>query len=117
MNKTKKIELDPKCFKKELALAITNRGELIPCCYIDSPHVLNDPEVKKLVKVSVISKENPIKKILTSDEWIHFETNLKNDIGPIVCQYVCKKNKETNSKQTYQLIDPENEEILMREDR
>ena len=30
----KNIKLDPICFK-EFAFSITNKGELLPCCYCD----------------------------------------------------------------------------------
>ena len=39
--------MKPMCFE-EFGFAITNKGELLPCCYCDSQKTLNDPDFKKL---------------------------------------------------------------------
>ena len=45
-------QLDPMCLKNEVHVAITNQGELIPCCYLDNPKNNLDPEYKKLLILS-----------------------------------------------------------------
>lgn len=87
------VELDPKCFKKQ-QMAVTNRGHLIPCCYCDTKHTMDDPEFQKLLAVSKISDYNSISDILATEEWKEFEYNLRQNIGPRACQTICAKNKK-----------------------
>jgi hypothetical protein len=77
----KNILFDPKCFKDQ-KLAITNRGELIPCCFLDSKAGLSDPEILKLLEVSKISDYEKIEDILNTPEWIEFERKLSSRDGP-----------------------------------
>jgi len=100
-----KEELDPLCLKGKIAMAITNRGELIPCCRCDDPHTINDPEFQKLLKVSKISDYETIEEILQTDEWKKFEKNLRNHIGPKGCWYTCRKNKPAQDIQTVSVVD------------
>jgi len=99
--------LDPLCLKGKIAMAITNRGELIPCCRCDDPHTTNDTEFQKLLKVSKISDYDSIDEILKTKEWKRFKKNLENNIGPKACWETCRKNKPENDIQTLTSIDTE----------
>ena len=89
-------ELDPKCFdKRQPCYGFTNRGELLPCCWLD---VQNnnpvDPSYQKLLNVSNIKDHDSIEDILLQPEWIEFNKNLAKGKGFPICYKVCKK-KET----------------------
>ena len=43
----KNIKMKPMCFE-DFAFGVTNKGELLPCCYCDNQKTLNDPDFKKL---------------------------------------------------------------------
>tara|TARA_B100002019_G_C21254925_1_gene593283 strand:- start:1637 stop:2023 length:387 start_codon:yes stop_codon:yes gene_type:complete len=88
------IELDPLCFKDAIALAVTNKGVLIPCCRMDDPHTMNDPRMQQFLKVSVINENNSIEDILKSKEWKEFADNLSKNIGPNACRTTCAKQKK-----------------------
>ena len=53
-----KIVLEPRCMpekgsvEKRMQAAITNRGELIPCCWMDQVKALEHPIMKRMLKVS-----------------------------------------------------------------
>ena len=98
------IELDPKCFKKEVSFAVTNRGQLIPCCYCDNPRTLNDPKFQKLLEVSLINDYENIEDILKTKEWKQFIKDLENNIGPDACRRSCKKNKKPDEIQTTKVV-------------
>lgn len=98
-------ELDPICFKGRIGMAITNNGELIPCCRLDDGRArYNDPELQKLLAVSKISDYNSIDDILKTKEWKLFYENLRNHIGPKPCWRTCGKNKSSEKVQTVSLI-------------
>ena len=86
-------ELDPKCIKGEMSFAVTNRGHVIPCCRLDTSETMRDTEFQKLLAVSEISKVNSIAEILSTDEWLSFLNNLKENKGPAECFTTCSKNK------------------------
>ena len=86
----KKIKLDPKCLKDATQLPITNEGQLIPCCYLDSGHTRGNPLYEKLLQASKISDYETIDEILNTLEWKEFEENLKIDIGPPACVNTCR---------------------------
>ena len=88
------IELDPLCFKDAIALAVTNKGVLIPCCRMDDPHTMIDPSMQQFLKVSVINENNSIEDILKSKEWKEFADNLSKNIGPNACRTTCAKQKK-----------------------
>jgi hypothetical protein len=88
------FELDPMCLKNEMQVAITNKGELIPCCYLDTPRNNLDLEYKKLLKVSKISDYNSIEEIYLNKEWIEFAENLRNHKGPFGCKLTCPKKRD-----------------------
>ena len=110
-------ELDPLCFKDSIGYAVTNRGELIPCCRCDEPTNLEDPLFKDLLSVSKISDHDNIKNILDTKEWKQFYTNLSNNIGPLVCWHTCIKDKEDKQVQTFSIIDPDTGEIKHKQRR
>ena len=97
MNKKEEItenQLDPMCLKNEVQVAITNQGELIPCCYIDTPSNNLDPEYKKLLKVSKINDYDNIEEIYLTKEWIEFAENLRNHKGFSACRNICPKHRK-----------------------
>jgi hypothetical protein len=99
MNKNKdhiENQFDPMCLKNEVHVAITNQGELIPCCYLDTPQNNLDSKYKKLLKVSKINDYDNIEEIYLTKEWIEFAENLRNHKGFNVCQNVCPKNRKTD---------------------
>ena len=61
-------KLDPACFKGYL-MAITNQGYVIPCCWCDTPRTLNDPEFKKLLRVSNINFYDDLEEMFNNEEW------------------------------------------------
>ena len=81
--------MNPMCFKG-FPLAVTNKDELIPCCYCDTQRNINDPDFKNLLKVSKISDYNKIDDILETKEWKEFYDLLINDIPPCkACSDTC----------------------------
>jgi hypothetical protein len=90
-------QLDPMCLKNEVHVAITNQGELIPCCYVDTPSNNLDPEYKKLLKVSKINDYDNIEEIYLTKEWIEFAENLRNHKGFSACQNICPKHRKTDT--------------------
>ena len=98
-------ELDPQCFKGTIGLAVTNRGQLIPCCRCDVPQVVNDPEFKKLLETSYIADYNDPMDIVQTKYWKRFYKNLKRNIGPICCYETCSKHKKENDIQVTKHID------------
>lgn len=114
---SKQPELDPMCLKGTIAMAITNRGELIPCCRCDDPHTIEDPEFQKLLAVSNISEYKSIEEILETSEWKKFAENLKNNVGPQACWYTCKKHKNQEDIQTVSIVDTKNKKIKHQEKR
>jgi hypothetical protein len=105
-------ELDPQCFKGTIGLAVTNRGQLIPCCRCDVPQVVNDPEFKKLLETSYIADYNDPKDILKTKYWKRFYKNLKRNIGPICCHQTCGKNKSEDEVQVIKHVDVQNGTII-----
>lgn len=88
-------DLDPKCLKKEPspgnAFALTNKGELIPCCWLDS-HAgrTTDKEYQKLLSVSKVSDYENIEDIFLTEEWQLFLQNLYKGKGFKECHLKCK---------------------------
>ena len=60
-------------------MAVTNRNQLLPCCYIDSPIHLEEFTLKKLAQASDLSK-NSIDEILQSKEWVGLNRTLQEAI-------------------------------------
>lgn len=96
----KKIILEPRCMpahgsvEERMQAAITNRGELVPCCWIDQAMARNDPVIRRMLKVSNIGDHNSIEDILLTKEWKDFAKNLAeknlNKVRP-VCIHHCQK--------------------------
>lgn len=97
--------LDPLCFKNGMGYAITNRGELVPCCRCDDTMNDNDIEFQELLRVSNISDYENIEDILKTKQWRRFYKNLRKHKGPPSCHWSCKANKDQNKIQTSQEID------------
>ena len=95
-----KIILEPRCMpakgsiEKRMQAAMTNRGELIPCCWMDQSSALEHPVMKQMLKVSKISDHNSIEDILTTKEWQEFAKNLaEKNLDKVlrVCIIHCQK--------------------------
>ena len=90
----KNIKMKPMCFE-EFAFGITNKGELLPCCYCDDQQTLNDPDFKKLTDVSKIADYDKIEDIFKNKEWKEFYDLLANDIPPChACFQTCGFKKD-----------------------
>lgn len=96
-------EIDPKCFnKKQPAFAVTNRGELIPCCWCDTQVVRAEKRYQKLLMVSNLDDYDSIDEILLTDEWVQLFNDLQNNKGFSVCHSICKKRDvDQHKKETY----------------
>lgn len=101
-----RVILDPMCIKGTIALAIDNRGTLLPCCQCDNPLTINHPLMKPLIAVSNINDHDTIHEILLQDEWKVFEENLKKNIGPPACIKACSV-RSSDYKLTEILVDPD----------
>lgn len=113
MQNNKNITMAPLCMPKKegntnerQSAAVTNRGHLIPCCWLDTPNTLKHPIMKKLLKVSKIDDHNSIEDILLTKEWQDFARNLtESNIDKILpeCYKMCKKRsgKDAIKKETY----------------
>ena len=92
------FDLEPKCMlqgkERRQQVAVTNRGHLIPCSWIDQTEELKHPTMQKMLAVSKIDEVESIDEILSSEPWQKFardlaERNMK-EIMP-VCIKHCKK--------------------------
>tara|TARA_B100000780_G_scaffold98732_1_gene68918 strand:- start:800 stop:1141 length:342 start_codon:yes stop_codon:yes gene_type:complete len=91
----------PKCMTSTTQIAVDNRGRLLPCCYIDTPKWIQYPEIKKLLNVSVISENESLRDIITTNEWTKFyETLSTGDLDkiPDVCKHHCLDDGEDRLK-------------------
>jgi len=102
-----KIKLEPKCMitpedkrQEEIKrVAVTKRGHLLPCCWLDNPNILDHPTMKKLLKVSKISEHNSVEDILNSKVWLDFAKNLiesEDNMDKILwpCIHHCRKRED-----------------------
>ena len=113
MPSDKKI-LEPRCMpahgsiEDRMQAAITNRGELVPCCWIDQKMAREDPVIQKMLKVSNISDYNSIEDILLTKEWKEFAKNLAeknlNKVRPI-CIYHCKRRTGEDRQKKEEILD------------
>lgn len=84
-------KLDPKCLNnKQAAFAMTNQGELIPCCWLDTQEQRDEEDYQEFLKSSRIDDYDTIEEILLTDAWMEFYKNLKNGIGFKKCHKICK---------------------------
>ena len=95
------IKLMPRCMFKNKAksqqAAVSNRGHLIPCCWLDNANTLNHPIMKELLKVSKINEVEDIEQILFSKEWQEFEKNLRErNMDKILdcCKHHCRLRED-----------------------
>lgn len=92
-------ELDPKCLdNRQPSFGMTNRGELIPCCWVDNQQNRYDKDYQKLLSVSKLEDYNTIDEILFTNEWINFTKNLSNGIGFLGCYITCRKTESAQHK-------------------
>ena len=85
----KNIKMKPMCFE-DFLFGITNKSELLPCCYCDDPKTLNDPDFKKLTDVSKLADYDKIEDIFKNKEWKEFYDLLANDRAPChACYRTC----------------------------
>lgn len=96
-----------------MGFAITNRGELIPCCRCDDTMNDNDIAFQKLLEVSKISDYENIEDILKTKAWKSFYKNLHNNIGPPSCYFSCRADKKEEETQTNQEFDTSNDTTLI----
>lgn len=105
-----KNTFEPKCMSSNTQFAVTNKNQLIPCCYVDHPTWINTPDIKKLADVSDITKHKNIESIVIQNEWTDFYRTLKQgtlghlDAIPEVCLKHCNKisGQSTLMKQNWE---------------
>jgi len=104
------IKLMPRCMFKDKAksqqAAVSNRGHLIPCCWLDEAQTMNHPIMKELLKVSKVSEAEDIEQIVFSKEWQEFEKNLRErNMDKILpsCKHHCRlrEDKDKIKKETH----------------
>jgi len=92
VEESRKDELDPKCLNGgQEAFAITNRGEVIPCCWLDTSVQKKEVDYGMLALASNLDDYDSIEEILLQDEWVEFRNNLRQGKGFGICHLVCKK--------------------------
>ena len=110
-----KSELDPKCLNgKQSSFAITNRNELIPCCWLDTQVNRKDEDYMTLVLASNLNDYDSIEEILLQPEWIEFRENLKQNKGFTICHHVCKK-RDTPQHKREMILDEEGNVVHAKE--
>ena len=97
------FELEPRCMppqdkdsERRQQVAVTNRGQLVPCCWMDQREVLRHPDMQKMLEVSNVADYDTIDEILLTDEWQEFAKNLdERNLEKImpVCIMHCSKRK------------------------
>ena len=96
---SKDSELDPKCITgAQEAFAITNRGEVIPCCWLDTSAQKTEIDYGMLTLASNLDDYDSIEEILLQDEWVEFRNNLRKGKGFAICHHVCKKRDTPQHK-------------------
>ena len=109
MKPNKPFKFEPKCINGTMQAAVTNRGHLIPCCWLDDKNNLNHPIMKSLLKVSKISEVDDIEQIVFTKEWIEFEKNLKernfDKILP-TCKHQCQVREDKDKIKKEIFFDP-----------
>tara|TARA_B100001094_G_C17562588_1_gene499020 strand:- start:122 stop:454 length:333 start_codon:yes stop_codon:yes gene_type:complete len=84
------MKINPKCLYEFQPAAYTSDGYMLPCCWMDDPPVyryikecgLKDEEL-------LLSNNDRLDDIFTSDQWENFFSTLLND--PDNASYMCKK--------------------------
>jgi len=95
------IKLKPRCMVKsrtgQQQAAVSNRGHLIPCCWLDEKQTMDHPIMQELLKVSKISEVENIEQILFSKEWQEFEKDLREqNMDKILpsCKHHCRLRED-----------------------
>ena len=106
-------EIVPKCIEDlGFRMAITNKGHLVPCPQMATPHGYRDPIISELMKKTKLSDYDSIEKIISQPEWIQYFENLKKNIAPTACFYYCNKTNNyrgTHSRKIMFAIAPNSE--------
>ena len=105
-------KFEPRCITGKDRAAINNRGHLLPCCWVDESWALEEPELKKIVKVSKVSEYKDIEEILFTKEWIEFYNNLKSEKSiSKICRHHCTVRKDDDKLRKDILLDETGKEI------
>jgi len=92
-------ELDPKCFdRRQEAFALTNRMEVIPCCWLDTQVNRQNFEYQQLLLASRLEDYDSVEEIFLTEEWIEFRNNLSKGKGFPLCHLVCRKRNSPQHK-------------------
>ena len=119
MKPNKPFKFEPKCINGTMQAAVTNRGHLIPCCWLDdkSKHHMNHPIMQSLLKVSKISEVDDIEQIVLSKEWINFKKNLEEEnfdkILP-TCKRQCQVREDSDKMKKETFFDPKTGKMVWR---
>ena len=117
MKQYKKLKFKPKCIEGTMQSAVTNRGHLIPCCWLDDPDNLKQPIMQSLLKVSKISEVEDIEQIVFTKEWMNFEKNLKEEnfdkILP-TCKRHCQVREDRDKIKKETFFDPKTGKMVWR---
>ena len=117
MKPNKPFKFEPKCINGTMQAAVTNRGHLIPCCWLDDKNNLNHPIMKSLLKVSKISEVDDIEQIVFTKEWIEFDKNLKernfDKILP-ACKRQCQVREDGDKMKKETFFDPKTGKMVWR---
>lgn len=99
MDERRKAKLDPKCLNgKQAAYAMTNKGELIPCCWLDTQEQRAEQDYQEFLWASRIDDYDSIEEIFLTDEWVEFFKNLKEGRGFLKCHDICKWRENDSHK-------------------
>jgi|TARA_B110000495_G_scaffold52155_1_gene43685 hypothetical protein len=93
------VKIKPMCFNGNMNLAVTNRGQVLPCCHCDTERMMKDPEFKKLAENSYLKDYDHVNDILSNDHWQAFYESLENNRGPIACWDTCRSNKKQGKQE------------------
>ena len=114
-----KIKINPLCIAGKMQTAVTNRGHLLPCCWLDdkTDTHMNHPIMKSLLKVSKVSEVDDIEEIVLTKEWIDFEKNLKernfDKILP-ACKRQCQVREDGDKMKKETFFDPKTGKMVWR---
>jgi hypothetical protein len=93
------VKIKPMCFNGNMNLAVTNRGQVLPCCHCDTERMMKDPEFKKLAENSYLKDHDHVNDILSNDHWQAFYESLENNRGPFACWDTCRSNKKQGKQE------------------
>ena len=93
------VKIKPMCFNGDMNLAVTNRGQVLPCCHCDTERMMKDPEFKKLAENSYLKDHDHVNDILSNDHWQAFYESLENNRGPFACWDTCRSNKKQGKQE------------------